>query len=123
LPTGNTLPDVTSDSRSEDDYGHEVQALLADAVRDEVAVAFGAQGIAVSDVVRNSVAEAITSRIDYGFRFRWDPEWAKGGPHQWAEDGRFYARCTVCLTVSPAEGDSDAAATWYRSHAQTSHDA
>lgn len=114
-------PGVKSDSRSGDDYGREVQALLADAVRDEVALAFGIQGIEVSDVVRNSVAEAVVSRIDYGFRFRWDPEWAKGGPHQWAEDGRYYARCTACLAVSPGEGDADAAASWSRHHAQTSH--
>ena len=112
---------MQSDSRSGDDYGHEVRALLEDAVRDEVAVAFGIQGIEISDVVQASVAEAVISRIDHGFRFRWDPKWIKDGPHQWSEEGGFFARCTACLAVSPGEADADAVRGWYQRHVREDH--
>ena len=113
---------MESDSRSGDEYEREVRALFEESVRDEVAIAFGIQGVEVPDILINNVAEAVISRIDYGFRFRWDPQWVKDGAHQWAEADRYYARCTTCLSVSPGEADADAAASWYKRHARTSHE-
>ncbi len=98
-----------------------MQALLADAVQNELVVACGIEGLDLPDEVLKRFGQAVVSRIDYGFRFRWDPAWAKGGPHQWAEEGRHYARCTTCLAVSPAAVSPEAAAAWYREHAGGLH--
>jgi hypothetical protein len=113
---------VTSDSRSEDQYGTEVQALLADAVRDELAVDSGIDGLDLPQPVLDRLAQGIISRINYGFRFIWDPSWVKNGfPHQWSEGGRFYARCTACLAVSPAAQSNETVLDWYANHAAAAH--
>jgi hypothetical protein len=112
---------VTSDSRSGDEYERDVRALFEHAVRDEIAVAFGMQRIEVSDTVMESVANAVISRIEYGFRYRWDPVWVKDGPHEWAEDGRFYARCNACL-ASRDEASAEDARAWYSKHVSEAHD-
>lgn len=108
---------MSSDSRSDDEYGRRVQALLSDAVQNELIIAAGIEGVDLSPETIERFAQALVSRLDYAFRFRWDPSWAKGGPHEWAEGDAHYTRCTSCLAVSPPSVTPEAAYAWYREHA------
>jgi hypothetical protein len=106
-----------SDSRSDDPYAREVQALLADAVRDELAVSVGIQELDLSSDAIDRLAQAIASRIDYAFRFTWDPSWlSTGEPHVWSEDGNVFARCTACLAVSQASSNAGESSAWHDEH-------
>ncbi len=108
---------MSSDSRSDNDYGREVQSLLSWTVRDEVAVSSGIQGLPLSDEDMGRLADAVWSRLDYDFRFTWAPAGVSiGGPQIWSENGQVFARCTACLQRSPGSDERDAAARWHVAH-------
>ncbi len=110
------------DSRSDDAYGHEVRRLLAQTVREELAAAAGMDGVELSEERLGHFAWAVSTQLDYGFRYRWDPQWVSPGqPHSWAEGDQNYARCVACLAISPPAASADAATLWYRDHLRTDH--
>ena len=108
---------MSSDSRSDNAYGREVQSLLSWAIRDEVAVSSGIHGLPLSDEDIGRLTDAVWSRLDYDFRFAWAPAGVPmGGPHIWSENGQTFARCTACLHSSPGSGEREAAEHWHATH-------
>jgi hypothetical protein len=76
----------------------------------------------LADETLDSLASAVLTRIDYGFRYRWDPEWVgPGEPHTWAEGEQTFDRCPVCLGISPASTSVEAAISWFTDHGRTRH--
>ncbi|GAA4390674.1 hypothetical protein [Tsukamurella soli] len=97
-------------------------ALLGDAVLDEMRFINHFRGLGVPDDALESLAEAVTSRIDYAFAVTWSPDWVPSGrPHTWRDEVGWHARCTECLAESAAVGGEDGALAWFDDHAGRKH--
>lgn len=99
----------------------ELWRLVEHAVLDELRHASAFYGdLELTDEQLASLAWAVTTRLDYAFNVRWDPDWVKEGEaHTWVEDGQVFARCTRCLAMSPPCADREAAVAWHVEHAKT----
>lgn len=93
-----------------DRWGDEATSLLASVVRKEIEVVLAVISLDLAPEIVDNMVWGVVTGIDYGFDFRWNPKWvAAGEAHIWREDDVAYARCTLCLEVSPpAEGEAEA---------------
>ncbi|WP_182524924.1 hypothetical protein [Nocardioides dongkuii] len=94
-----------------------VFGLLEDNVRTELQIADGALGLGLTEDTLENIMGMITSSVLYAFRVDWSPAWVREGEvHAWEDDGRWYARCSVCLEDSPRADDRQAATRWAKEH-------
>jgi hypothetical protein len=103
-------------------YEAEVHQLLQDTVRNELETYAGILNLELSAENLDTLAWAVATQVAYGFSFRWDPDWvANGEPHLWDEDGRTFARCTLCLAVSPPQDGESSGRAWHDEHQRLKH--
>lgn len=99
------------------DRERRVFALLEDNVRTELKIANSALGLGLTEDTIENLMGMITSSVLYAFHVDWAPDWVRQGEvHAWEDDGRWYARCSVCLEDSPGADDRQAAARWAMEH-------
>jgi hypothetical protein len=113
------VPDHPGDAAA---HEAEVYQLLQETVRSELEMYAGILDLDLSAENVDTLAWAVATQVAYGFSLRWDPDWVPARePHLWGEDGRTFARCTLCLAVSPPLDGESSAFGWHDEHQRTEH--
>lgn len=94
---------------------------LRDAIRDELSAQHGIRGLEIDSEWLDTLADSVSSRVEYGFDVEWNPRWVRPGePQRWEEDGEFYVECLKCRRVTIHHTYEDGTS-WFTAHAFSSH--
>jgi hypothetical protein len=86
------------------------------AIRAELQAQYAIEDHPVDDQLLDVLAQAVATRIDYGFAFRWEPRWIKPGePHRWTEGREHFVECLACGRTTAHPSDAEAT-DWYSDH-------
>jgi hypothetical protein len=109
-----------TDDRLVSERAERLVTLLEDNVRTELQVTNDGFDLGLNDETIERLMQGVTSGVLYAFAVDWSPDWVKAGDvHQWQEEGRFFARCGVCLADSPPSPSAEVAVAWARDHEES----